>query len=380
MQKMNSKSYDVAVVGAGIVGLAHAYYLAKRGLKVGVFERGAMATGASVRNFGMVWPIGQPPGEMRQMALNSRQTWLEVLQQSGIWHRPYGSMHLAHHEDELVVLEEFASKAPDCGYECAIITAQQAKEKSPEIRTEGLLGAMWSPDEISVFPRQVVPELSKFLESMGVEFHFSCAVSAVESGRILAGGQEFLATNTFICTGDDFETLFPARFKEFGMIRTKLQMLRARPRRNRYDLGCHLCAGLTLGHYANFRICESLAPMWARVQRELPEYVKWGIHLLVSQHEDGQVTIGDSHEYGDAVFPFLREDIDRFILAYLDTFLPTNALEITERWFGVYAKHPTKPYVIDQPIPGATIATGVGGAGMTLSFGFAEKVVSEVVR
>lgn len=120
--------------------------------------------------------------------------------------------------------------------------------------------------------------------------------------------------------------------------------------------------------------------MWARVQRELPEYVKWGIHLLVSQHEDGQVTIGDSHEYGDAVFPFLREDIDRFILAYLDTFLPTNALEITERWFGVYAKHPTKPYVIDQPIPGATIATGVGGAGMTLSFGFAEKVVSEVVR
>ena len=94
---------------------------------------------------------------------------------------------------------------------------------------------------------------------------------------------------------------------------------------------------------------------------------------MVSQHEDGCLTIGDSHEYGIDVLPYRREEIDDLILDYLDTFLPVSELEIIERWYGVYAKHPSKNYVIDELLPGVTLVTGVGGAGMTLSFGITEK-------
>src|SRR6266849_4653006 len=97
------QSFDDAIVGAGILGLAHAYHLAKRGRRVVVFERSPRAIGASVRNFGMLWPIGQPAGSMHRLALRSREIWLKVLQASGLWHGRAGSLHLAYHEDEAQV-------------------------------------------------------------------------------------------------------------------------------------------------------------------------------------------------------------------------------------------------------------------------------------
>src|SRR5215831_16697265 len=115
-----SRRFDDAVIGAGIVGLAHAYHLAKRGRKVIVFERNARAIGASIRNFGMLWPIGRPTGPMRSLALRSREIWLEVLKGSGCWFNPCGSLHLAYREDELQVLREFAVEFQPDGFECKL--------------------------------------------------------------------------------------------------------------------------------------------------------------------------------------------------------------------------------------------------------------------
>ena len=67
--------YDVAVVGMGIVGLAHALAAARAGLKGVVIDREPAARGASIRNFGFVTVSGQARGEMWGLARRTRDVW-----------------------------------------------------------------------------------------------------------------------------------------------------------------------------------------------------------------------------------------------------------------------------------------------------------------
>ena len=50
--------------------------------------------------------------------------------------------------------------------------------------------------------------------------------------------------------------------------------------------------------------------------------------------------------------------------------------EIEERWHGVYLKHTKSPYLLEAPVEHVRVMTGLGGAGMTLSFGLAERLWS----
>ena len=65
-------SFDLIVVGAGIVGLAHAYTAARRGLRVCVVERDAACVGASIRNFGFITVTGQGAGDTWRRARRAR--------------------------------------------------------------------------------------------------------------------------------------------------------------------------------------------------------------------------------------------------------------------------------------------------------------------
>ena len=100
---------------------------------------------------------------------------------------------------------------------------------------------------------------------------------------------------------------------------------------------------------------------------------------MASQNGRGEIVIGDSHEYGDRIEPFDRAEIEDLILEYLRGFLDVPGFRIAARWNGIYAKHPTKPTLTARPAPGVTVIAGLGGAGMTLSFGIAEQAVVDVL-
>lgn len=373
---MESGKFDVAVVGAGIVGLAHAYMAARSGRSVAVFERNPAASGASVRNFGMIWPIGQPAGALHEMALRSRELWVEVLRQARLPFLETGSLHVAYRNDEAAVAQEFHGKARSLGYDCAWLDPRQTLERSQAIRSDGLLGALWSPTELTVDPREVMAHLPEFLaERYGVKFFFNTAVHNVDTSLVETTGQNWRAATIVVASGDDFQTLFPGYFQQKGLTRCKLQMMRTVRQPRGWSLGPSLAFGLTFKHYPTFQVCATLGALKERIARETPEFDQWGIHVMASANSSGELTLGDSHQYGLSVDIFDKPLINRLILDYARQYLNVPSLEISEYWHGVYAKHPDHAYLDFSPLPGVQLVTVTTGIGMTMSFGIAEQTL-----
>jgi D-hydroxyproline dehydrogenase subunit beta len=373
-----ARSADVVVVGAGIIGLAHAWIAARAGRRVIVFERGAAAAGASIRNFGLIWPIGQTAGRNFELAMASRELWMELLEAARIKFRPTGSLHVACRADEAAVAQEFAALAPALGYRCAWLDRDAALERSQALDPGAVVGALWSETEMTVDPREVLRRVPLFLaERYGVEFHWSCPVHEIVYPEVRTAGGAWSGEQIIVCPGADLESPYPELLRGAGLQICKLQMLRTRPQPAGWELGPALAGGLTFRFYPSFGICSSLPALRSRIASETPEYDRYGIHTMVSQAGGGELTLGDSHEYGSPVSPFDREEVDELILRHLQSFVRVPEFTIAERWHGVYAKHPRQPVVRLEPEPGVEVITGLGGAGMTLSLGVAAETFGQ---
>jgi glycine/D-amino acid oxidase-like deaminating enzyme len=131
---MQNEKYDLAVVGAGIVGLAHALIAARRGLKVIVVDRDAQANGASVRNFGFVTVSGQQAGDCWRRAMRSRDIWAEIAPQAGIAVTHRGLAVAARYAESLPVLEAFLGTPMGAG--CKLLGPEQARAAIPGLRDD----------------------------------------------------------------------------------------------------------------------------------------------------------------------------------------------------------------------------------------------------
>lgn len=366
---------NAIVIGAGIVGLATARALAVKGYQVTVIERTSRAVGASIRNFGMVWPIGQPDGVLYERAMRSRSIWIEICTEAGIWYDPVGSLHLAYHPEEWQVLEEL--QAVYGHRQTQLLDSAAVRSHSPFTQPNGLIGGWYSPTETIVDPRQAIALIPGWLEGKyGVKFIWDKAVTDIAYPAVYAGKEVWEADRLFVCSGADFETLYPELFREAPITKCKLQMMRMGSQPNEQRIGPALCGGLSLAHYTSFRAAPSLDLLKKKFEEDYPELLKWGIHVMVSQNQSGELTVGDSHEYGPTHDPFDRQYINQLILDYLRQFAHFPNEQVIETWNGVYPKltNGGTEWVV-QPESGVTIINGVGGAGMTLSFGLAEEVI-----
>jgi FAD dependent oxidoreductase TIGR03364 len=361
------------IVGAGIIGIAHALAARKAGFDVVILERNPRPLGASVRNFGTLWPIGCAAGSEREQALFGVERWKALGRLAGFPVDACGSLTLAYRDESWEALNQFATRTPDS----VLLSAAEVGQEFPAVNPARLKGALRSSGEAVVHPPSAIPALLEHAQHSGISVHLRKTVVKVNAEAVeCSDGSVFRFERLLIASGDDLQTLFPGELARANLRRCRLQMMRTQPQPHGFRLGAILVSDLTLCHYPAFQSCASISALQARLDSELAHHRARGIHVIAAQHADGSVTIGDSHEYGEDFEPGIDTDTDRLILEYLSEFCVLQDPAIARRWHGTYLKSTVGcTQVLLHPSQNVTLVTAMGGLGMTLSWGLAEKTI-----
>jgi FAD dependent oxidoreductase TIGR03364 len=374
MAKDLDRTVDVAIVGAGIVGLGHALAAVDRGLRVLVVDRTTRQIGSTIRNFGHAC-ITVQSGAAQVYADRSRELWLRLREEAGLWVRDGGGFVVAQHADELQALGEFAARRPATVQMLDAEAVVAATGVAPQLA----VGGAHLLDDLQVNPREAVSAITAYLESRGVEFLFGTAVRTIRSGRLHTTRGRFGADQIVVAVNYDVDQLFPELSAAYEVRRCGLDMLRVAMPGLRAPLAGPVLTGWSMLRYSGFGVSPSLRAVRARLHDENPAFAALDINQMYTQLPDGSVIVGDTHYRDTAVTPFQQESsFDVLLDATADFFGQDRAsLQVVERWQGVYATAPEE-FLVEEPLDGVHVVSVTTGIGMTTGLGLADRVVSEI--
>ncbi len=359
------------VVGAGIVGLAHAYDAVLRGLEVTVIERNEFAVGASVRNFGHGCITAQS-GAALDYAMQARSRWTQLGKNAGFAVAETGTIVLARAADELAVLTEFAEQRGD---DVVLLDRAAIADRAPF--AAGVIGGALFPLDLRIDVRAAAAAIATWLADQGVRFVWDTSVTGIEPGVVRTSRGSITTRRAVVCLGHDVDRLFPDLAFAHDVRRCALQMLRVADPHGR-PIAPAVLTGHSLLRYDGFEDCASLPEVRNRLTAESPYAVAAGLNLMFTQRPDGSLTIGDTHDYDRTLSPFTDERLDALVLDETARLLGVPQLRVLERWQGVYASAP-EPFLIATPTDGVRVVSVTSGIGMTTALGLAPSVLDSLL-
>ena len=373
---MSSRSFDLAVVGGGVIGLAHACVAARAGQRVAVIERDARANGASIRNFGFITVSGQERGESWSLARRTRDVWAEIAPQAGVAIEQRGLYLTARSSEAVTVIEAFL--ATEMGEGCRLLTSDEFRGLADGLGGPDLLGVLHSPHELRVESRTAIPALRAWLEAAhGVAFFSETVVFDAAPPRLRTSRGVIEAAAVVVCPGDDFVTLYPDHIASHGLRKCRLSMLKLADPGVR--LPGALMSDLSLTRYRGYSALPQARALEARLRADQPRHFEHGVHLIVAQGADGGLIVGDSHHYDHLPGPFAPAEAELDILDEYARATGRAPPPVLERWTGVYAVADDRTFLVDTPEPGVRLVIVTSGTGASTGFGIAERVIGELL-
>ncbi|WP_036318672.1 TIGR03364 family FAD-dependent oxidoreductase [Microbacterium indicum] len=355
-------SYDVAVVGAGIVGLSHAAAAHRRGLRVIVIDRAPRLAGSTVRNFGHIG-VSMQAGLGREYAERSRELYADLAQSAGFWLARRGSLMVATADDEMQVLR-------DAG-QGRLLTAREITDLAP---VKHAVGGVLLKDDMQVNPREAGPAIAAWLEREGVAFSWTTAALGARPGTLFTTRGEIRADNVVVCVNHDIDQLLPEVAADHGIARCALDMMLV----DGIGLEFPVLTALSMLRYPAFA-GEAADAVRARYEIARPEVLDLDVNQMCTEAPGLGLFVGDTHVVSDAASPFQNERPYEVLLREMRRLFGVEGVGVRQRWQGVYAKGPGEflSETIDEGVHVSAVTTGIG---MTTSPGFGEAVIADLYR
>ncbi|RGE23211.1 TIGR03364 family FAD-dependent oxidoreductase [Leucobacter sp. wl10] len=367
----------LAIVGAGIVGLAHAVAALDAGYRVTVIEQDAVAVLASLRNFGHVG-VSVQAGELGELAREALPLWWSLAERAGVEARRSGTLVVARSAAEEAVLQEFAAeRAPE---DARLLTGAEAARALHLDRVAATgaarpLAGLLLPRDLTADPRTAVARIAAWVHAHERgEVRFATTARGVGVGAVETSRGLVEADHVIVAAGHLVGRLFPELADRGGVRECALQMARVRAP-HAMGIGPAVLTGTSMLRYGAFA-GPALEALRAEIAAERPELLQIDANVMFTQQVDGTLIVGDSHAGHDTAPPFLDERWSQILLDEVAAVLGAPRLEVLERWQGVYATSRRQDILRVNPIPGVTAVSVTTGTGMTVGLAVGARTIA----
>jgi glycine/D-amino acid oxidase-like deaminating enzyme len=394
---------DVAIVGGGIIGVSSAFFLARRGLRVAVLEKGEIGGEQSGRNWGWVRLAGRDLRELPLM-LRSHAIWDTLSQETGVdvGYRRRGILYAAKTPEARDRHQRWAGAAREFGIDARSLDPIQVAGFVPRLsRTP--FGGMYVPEDAGAEPQLAAPAIASAAQAAGAFILQGCAVRGldIEAGRVAGVVTEkgrIRAATVIVAGGTWSSHLLSRHGVRLPQLKVLSSVMRTAPVEtgieptmgfSDFSIRKRLDGGYTVASSAvslvdivpnSFRFLREFLPAFKLERKSLK--LRFGKpffdELITHRHRPF-----DEKSIYEAVRVLdpnpddaLLESVDAHIRAGIPAF---RDVPIVQKWAGMIDTMPDVIPVISKvdTLPGLVIGTGFSGHGFGIGPG-AGQLLSEI--
>jgi sarcosine oxidase subunit beta len=344
--------YDVAIAGGGLVGSSAALALARRGLRVGLFERRFCGAQASGVNYGGVRCQGRPVEQM-PLAMLARRIWDRLPDLIGIdgEFTVSGHLRLARSQSDLAALQQWADMARDYGLHAQLLSGAQFRERYPWLGAAAVGGSLCASDG-HANPRIVSPAFARAARAAGADVREQTALSGIhhDGKRFhMRAGDTQISADWLINSAGAWANTVAGYFGESAPMKPI---------------------------YPNMWVTEPL-PLF--ITHNLGVY---GGGIYARQVARGNCVIGGGRGHGDGEYGQPSTETTRAVMRDACALLPALREALLIRtWSGVEGETPDSNPIIgpSRAVPRLLHAFGFSGGGFLLAPGVGEVLADLVI-